>query len=175
MSCSMRRSGIPDPRPLLLGVALLGATACWPYGFAGGGLPEHVRTVAVLPFENETPQPELQREVWESLRREMQQRLGLRDAPEARADAVVRGTLVRYEPDIPIAFAATGRQPASARRKLQIVCDVEILDQKTGRVLWQRRGLIAEGEYNEGAEPNGRRVALQRLINDVIDGAQSQW
>jgi hypothetical protein len=156
-------------------LVLAAAGGCWPYGFAGGGLPEHVRTVAVLPFENETPQPELQREVLESLRREMQSRLGLRDAPEARADAIVRGTLVRYEPDIPIAFAATGQQPVSARRKLQIVCDVEIVDQKTGRVLWERRGLIAEGEYNEGAEPNGRRIALQRLVNDVIDGAQSQW
>ena len=159
----------------MLALLLVTASACWPYGFAGGGLPEHVRTVAVLPFENETPQPELQREVWESLRREMQARLGLRDAPETRADAVVRGTLVRYEPDIPIAYAAAGRQPTSARRKLQIVCDVEIVDQKTGRVLWQQRGLIAEGEYNEGAEPNGRRVALQRLVNEVIDGAQRQW
>ncbi|HEX2716045.1 MAG TPA: LPS assembly lipoprotein LptE [Gemmatimonadaceae bacterium] len=171
----MRRSGLHSGWSLALALLTLVVGACWPYGFAGGGLPEHVRTVAVLPFENETPQPELQREVWESLRREMQSRLGLRDAPEARADAVVRGTLVRYEPDIPIAFAAVGRQPTSARRKLQIVCDIEIVDQKTGRVLWERRGLIAEGEYNEGAEPNGRRVALQRLVNDVIDGAQSQW
>jgi hypothetical protein len=169
MPMSMRRSG----RFSLL-LALL--AACWsPYGFAGGGLPAHVKTVAVLPFENETPQAELQREVWQALRGAMQSRLGVRDAPESRADAVVRGTLTRYDVDIPIAYTANSRQVTSARRKLQIVCDIEIIDQKTGKTLWQRKGLTAEGEYEENGETTGRRVALERLVNDVIEGAQSQW
>ena len=168
----MFRSG----RSRVLLVALALAVACRsPYGFAGGGLPAHVRTVAVLPFENETPQAELQREVWQALRGQMQSRLGVRDAPESRADAIVRGTLLRYDVDIPIAYAANNRQVTSARRKLQLVCDIEIIDQKTGKTLWQRKGLIAEGEYEENAEAAGRRVALQRLVNDVIEGAQSQW
>lgn len=134
-----------------------------------------MHTVAVLPFENETPQAELQREVWQALRAAMQSRLGVRDAPESRADAVVRGTLVRYDVDIPIAYAANTRQVTSARRKLQVVCDIEIIDQKTGKTLWQRKGLTAEGEYEENSEATGRRVALERLVNDVIEGAQSQW
>jgi len=165
----MRRSG----RSSLLLVLL---AACWsPYGIAGGGLPSPVHTIAVLPFENETPQAELQREVWQALRAAMQSRLGVRDAPESRADAVVRGTLVRYDVDIPIAYAANTRQVTSARRKLQVVCDIEIIDQKTGKTLWQRKGLTAEGEYEENSEATGRRVALERLVNDVIEGAQSQW
>ena len=134
-----------------------------------------MHTVAVLPFENETPQAELQREVWQALRAAMQSRLGVRDAPESRADAVVRGTLVRYDVDIPIAYAANTRQVTSARRKLQVVCDIEIIDQKTGKTLWQRKGLTAEGEYEENSEASGRRIALERLVNDVIEGAQSQW
>lgn len=166
----MRRSGLS--RLLVLALAI-GCRS--PYGFAGGGLPPHVRTIAVLPFENETPQAELQREVWQALRGEMQARLGVRDAPESRADAIVRGTLVRYDIDIPIAYAANTRQVTSARRKLQLVCDIEIIDQKTGKTLWQRKGLTAEGEYEENGEATGRRVALQRLVNDVIEGAQSQW
>jgi hypothetical protein len=134
-----------------------------------------VHTIAVLPFENETPQAELQRELWQALRAAMQSRLGVRDAPESRADAVVRGTLVRYDVDIPIAYAANTRQVTSARRKLQVVCDIEIIDQKTGKTLWQRKGLTAEGEYEENSEASGRRIALERLVNDVIEGAQSQW
>jgi hypothetical protein len=166
----MRRSG----RSSLL-VALLLVAACWPYGFAGGGLPSNIHTVAVLPFENETPQAELQREVWEALRGEMKSRLGLRDAPEARADAVVRGTLLRYDTGIPIALSANRGQVTSARRKLQIVCDIEIVDQKTGKMLWQRKGITAEGEYEEPNEENGRRDALRKLVTDVVEGAQSQW
>ena len=166
----MRRSGRCS---LLLALLLLGA--CWPYGFAGGGLPSNIHTVAVLPFENETPQAELQREVWEALRGEMKSRLGLRDAPEARADAVVRGTLLRYDTGIPIALSANRGQVTSARRKLQIVCDIEIVDQKTGKMLWQRKGITAEGEYEEPNEENGRRDALRKLVTDVVEGAQSQW
>ena len=167
----MRRSG----RSSVLGALLFATAGCWPYGFAGGGLPSSIRTVAVPPFENETPQAELQREIWEALRGEMKSKLGLRDAAEARADAVVRGTLLRYDTGIPIALSTNRGQVTSSRRKLQIVCDIEIVDQKTGKMLWQRKGLTAEGEYDEPNEPVGRREALRRLMSDVIEGAQSQW
>src|SRR5215207_9509984 len=100
---SMRRSGVISALLLLL-------AGCFPYGFAGGGLPSHVKTVAVLPFDNQTPSPDLQREVFDAMRRGVQSRLGLRDAPEARADAILRGTLLRYDADIPVAYSADPRQ-----------------------------------------------------------------
>jgi hypothetical protein len=131
--------------------------------------------VAVLPFENETPSSELQRELLEQLRRDIQSRLNLRDAPEARADAVVRGTIARYETDIPVSFSADPRQATSARRRLQLTVDVEIIQQSTGRVLWQRKGLVGEGEYAERAEVAGRRIAMERIASEIIEGAQSQW
>lgn len=150
--------------------------ACFPYGFAGGGLPSHVKTVSVLPFENETAAPELQRELYELMRKSVQSRLGLREATEDRADAVVRGTITRYDPDVPVAYSAdVALSTTNVRRRLQITVDVEIVDQTTGRTLWSRKGLAAEGEYAERAEPAGRRQAIERLINDVIEGAQSQW
>lgn len=154
---------------LLLGLV----TGC--YGFAGGGLPSHVRTVAVLPFENEAASPELPRELQDALREGLQSRLGLRDAPESRANAVVRGVVTRYEFDIAAAFSANPAQATSARRRLRVQVNVEIVDQVTGRVLWSKNGMSAEGEYSEGNEPAGRRQAIDRIVNDVIDGAQSQW
>jgi len=156
-------------------VALLFALAgCW-YGFAGGGLPEHIRTVAVVPFENETSTSAVQTELHDLLRRDIERRLGLRDATESRADAVVRGTIVRYEEDIPIAFSTDPRQATTARRRLQLVVDVEIVDQSTGRALWTRKSLSAEGDYGEREETEGRRRALEKIVNDIIEGAQSQW
>jgi hypothetical protein len=159
---------------LALGLCLGVLTGC-PYGFAGGGLPSHVRTVAVLPFDNETTSPELQRELFELMRRELQGRLGLREAGEARADAVIRGTIRRYETDVPIGYSADPAQATSARRKLQISVDVEIVDQTTGRMLWERKGLTADADYAERAEVQGRRQAIERLVRDMVEGAQSQW
>ena len=169
----MRRSGLTSA---LAGVLLLLSSAsCFPYGFAGGGLPSNVKTVAILPFDNQTPSPDLQREVYDAMRSGIQSRLGLRDAPEARADAILRGTLLKYDADIPVAYSADPRKATTARRRLQIVLDIELVDQRTGKALWQRKGLTAEGEYAESAEASGRRQAIERLVTDVVEGAQSQW
>ncbi len=145
------------------------------YGFAGGGLPSHIRTLAILPFDNETPSPELQREILEAMRKELQPRLGVRDAPEARADALVRGIVRTYDLDIPVGYSADPTQAVTSRRKLQITLDVEIVDQTTGKTIWERKALRAEGEYAERDESGGRRDAIRRLVNDIVEGAQSQW
>ena len=157
---------------LILVVASL--TGCL-YGFAGGGLPTHIRTVAVMPFDNETATPELPRELQEALRQGMQSRLGLRDAPEDRASAVVRGTVTRYELDIPVGFSANPNQATSARRRLRVLVDIEIVDQVTGKVLWQKTGVSAEGEYADRGEAEGRKQAIERIVTEIIEGAQSQW
>lgn len=166
----MRRSGI------LASAAFALLTACGVhYGFAGGGLPPNIKTMAVLPFDNQTASPELQGELYDNMRRELQRRLGVRDAPEQRADAVVRGTISGYVADVPIAYSADPQQAVSARRKVQVTVDVEIVEQKTGKILLEKKGLMAEGEYGERAEAQGRQEAIKRLVNDIVEGAQSQW
>jgi Lipopolysaccharide-assembly len=164
----MRRSGAYSLVGLLL-------TACIPYGFTGGGLPSHIRTVAIVPFENQTATPELPRELTDALRIRLHDRLGLRDAPESKANAIVRGSIQRYEVDIPIAYSANNKQTTTARRMLQLVVDIEMVDQVTGKTLWQRKGLLAEGDYEERGEAAGRKVAMDHIVNAVIEGAQSQW
>src|SRR5687767_674040 len=145
------------------------------YGFSQGAFPSHVRTMAIMPFDNQTAAPELQSELLENMREQLQRRLGVRDASETRADAIVRGKIVGYDADVPVAYSADPRQAISARRKLQITVDVEILDQTSGKILWQRKGLRAEGEYTERAEPDGRKLAIEKIVNDIVEGAQSQW
>jgi hypothetical protein len=51
----------------------------WKYGFHGGGLPRNIRTIAVEPFENNTPTPELQKVILDGLRAATGSRLGLRE------------------------------------------------------------------------------------------------
>ena len=145
------------------------------YGFSQGAFPSHVRTMAIMPFDNQTAAPELQSELLENMREQLQRRLGVRDASETRADAIVRGKIVGYDADVPVSYSADPRQAISARRKLQITVDVEILDQTSGKILWQRKGLRAEGEYAERAEPDGRKLAIEKIVNDIVEGAQSQW
>jgi hypothetical protein len=135
----------------------------------------NIKTVAILPFDNQTPEPALTKEVNDAIIDAFEGRLGLRRAAEANADAVVRGRVVRYDPDVPIAFQpGTGRVDVT-KRQVQVSVDIEIVDQRNGKTLWQRQGLSEVGEYAPPQEVDGRKVALQKLENDIVDGAQSQW
>ena len=155
---------------------LLAVGACIPhYGFAGGGLPPHIRSMAILPFDNETASPELQRELLEAMRRDLQPRLGVREAPEDKADALVRGVIRTYDVDIPVGFSANQTQPVTSRRRLQLTLDVQIIDQTSGKTLFERKGLRAEADYVERDDAGGRRDAVKRVVNDMVEGAQSQW
>jgi hypothetical protein len=146
------------------------------YGFAGGGLPPTIKTVAVLPFDNQTPEPTLTQEISRAVREAVESRLGLRQSAEARADAVVRGSITRYEPDLPVAYTGGDSSRVTVtRREVQITVSVEILDQKQGKALWQRNGLVVRGDYDSGQEAEGRRKALDDLVVNIVDGAQSQW
>src|SRR3989475_4140249 len=151
-----------------------GALAACPYHFSGGGLP-HVKTVAILPFDNQTPQPELTKEVNDAVREAFEGRLGLREAGEQNADAVVRGRVTRYDPDTPVALQPGRGQVSVTQRRVQISVDVEILDQRDGKTLWQRQGLTVDGEDDPPKEADGRKIALSKLVNEIVDGAQSQW
>jgi hypothetical protein len=157
----------------LVSLSTLTLTGC--YGFAGGGLPPSVKTVAVLPFDNQTPEPTLTQEISQAVREAVEQRLGLRQSAEARADAVVRGSITRYEPDLPVAYTGGDSAVTVTRRQVEITVSVEIRDQKQGKALWERNGLTVRGDYEPGREADGRRKALDELVVNIVDGAQSQW
>jgi hypothetical protein len=131
--------------------------------------------MAILPFDNETPSPDLPRELFDAMRRDFQPRLGIRDAPQERADALARGVIRTYDVDVPVGYSANQTTAVASRRRLQVTLDVQIVDQTTGKTLFERKGLRAEGDYPEGDEPTGRREAIKRLVNDMVEGAQSQW
>jgi TolB-like protein len=150
------------------------------YKFSGGGFPPDVKTVAVLPFDNLTSEPILTSEIATAVREAVQNRLGLRQAGESQADAVVRGTVTGYNPDVPVAFNATGNQaqPVQVNNRLvQITLNIEIVDQKSGKTLWSRQGLMTQGDYDptRESEAQARQKALDKIVTDIVDGAQSQW
>lgn len=168
MTTSLRVRG----RVLIASAALWGGCL---YGFAGGGMPSHIRTVAILPFDNQTAEPVLAQEVGEAMREALERRLGLRIGSEANADAIVRGTILRYEPGIALAIQGGQQRPDVTRRRVQLSLNVEIFDVRENRTLWQRNGLLVDGEYEPPAEARGRELALEKLVADIVDGAQSQW
>ena len=89
--------------------------------------------MAILPFDNQTPEPVLTKEVNDAITEAIQGRLGLRPAAETRADAVVRGRVLRYDSDVPIAFQPGLGRADVTKRQVQLTVDVEIVDQRSGK------------------------------------------
>jgi len=105
----------------------------------------------------------------------MEGRLGLRLAGEQTADAVVRGRIARYDPDVPVVIQPGVGNVNVTQRQVQLTVDVEIIDQRDGHPLWKKQGLTVTGEYQPPQESDGRKKALDKLVTEIVDGAQSQW
>jgi hypothetical protein len=144
------------------------------YSLNGGGLPTDIKSVAIIPFDNDTPSPELQQELNAALRTAVLSKLGLKEAGEDKASAVVRGKIVKYDLDVATAFSANPAQATSSRRQLQVVVHVEIFDQIHNHVM-MTKDYTEIGDYPEGGEASGRKQAIDKIVSDVIQGAQSNW
>lgn len=167
-------------RAWLCAATLVVAAGACSYGFVGGGLPAHVRTVAVLPFENETSQPLLETDIQRALQSELPRSLGVRIAEQGVADAVVRGTVSSYDEVVssvrPTDSATGSSQVGVAQRQVRIVFDAEIYDMKEDQVLWRAQGQSVLGAYGESESPDaGREKAIEEIVTRFVEGAQSQW
>src|SRR5262249_61738148 len=115
-------------------------------------------------------------EVANSGRDPRQNRRGLRPASEARAAARVRGTIVRYEPDLPVQYNAQENRTVSVTKRLvQITVSVAIMDQRQGKPIWERSGLVVEGDYDPGQEAAGRPRGPDKPVTHNVEGAQQPW
>ena len=161
-------------------VALLGAllTVACNYSFRAGSFPPpHIQTIAIEPFDNETTRFELSAELYDQLLRNLPGALGIRTAGADVADAVVRGSINRYDVAAPNYRAgAGGVAPQVLQRQVSISVSVEIVDLVENVILWESSNVVAQGEFPEGApEEGGRQIAMDLLVQRIVDGAQSNW
>jgi hypothetical protein len=174
---SLKISGIRAVRLVSVLALALSLSGCI-YGFTGGGLPSHIRTVAVLPFENTTPQPLLEAEIQQALQTQLPRDLGVRLVDESVADAVVRGRITRYEETVPSVRPSRGQAQVNVvQRQVRISYEAEIYDFQKDRALWKAASQTVIGNYQPDQEAplEGTSRAIEELVKKVIEGAQSQW
>jgi hypothetical protein len=172
---SLRTSGIRVASGLALTLLLSGCI----YSFqAGAGFPDYVKTVAIVPFENDTNRPELTDEIFQALLRDFPRSQGLQPAGEDVADAVVRGTITRYDLSTPsYRPGAAGEVPQVLQRQVSITVSVQIVNLVDNKILWESRSVSVQGQYLEESESEeqGKALAIELLVQRIIDGAQSNW
>lgn len=156
----------------LLCAALAGCN----YGLRGGGFPDHIESIFVESFENRTPQFELEQQVFRAMVDEVPSALGVRIASRDNADAWLTGSILGYD-DVAQNYSSTGGNRVQVlQHQVRISINVRLLDARQNVILWEGR-VSGTGQYapNSETEDTGRRLAIEQIVRDVIDGAQSQW
>lgn len=168
------RSVVARLAPLCLSLFLAGCL----YGFSGGGgFPSHIRTVFIAPLENRTDQFEIDQQLSRLLTERLPRALGVRLAGEQVADAVVRGRIMGYSD---AAQNYVPGQPGSVevfQHQVQITVAIEVVDVRNNEILWESQGLTGRGEYRPDTQSDqvARQKAVESLVQQILDGAQSQW
>ncbi len=146
---------------------------------AGSGFPPHVQTLAVIPFDNETDRFEVSQELHQVLLDELPRTFGVRTGSEEFAEAVVRGTIRQYtvQADSYRPELDGGDRTQVIERAVRISVEVQVIDLANDLVLWENANLSAAGEFLEatGTEEEGRALAITRVVQDIINGLQSNW
>jgi hypothetical protein len=147
------------------------------YSFSqGSGFPSDIRTLYIAAFDNETVQLDLDNQIFRMLSERVPRALGIRPGGEGTADAIIRGRIMRYDD---IAQTRPG-QPGTIevlQHQVQITVAVQIIDVRRNEILWESTGVTGRGEYRPDSQTDdaARLLAIESIVRQVIDGAQSQW
>jgi len=137
-----------------------------------------VKTVAIVPFDNDTNRPEITDELFQALLREFPRSQGLQPASEEVADAGVTGVIRRYDISTPsYRSGGAGTDVTVLQRQVMLAVEVQIINQVDNEILWESRNLSVQGQFLEESETEdeGRALAIKDLVQRIIDGAQSNW
>ncbi len=140
-------------------------------------MPGHIRTVYVEPAGNNSSRFGLSETLTEELLEAARERLGLQLSAEAEADAIIRATIQRYSDDAVNFDAVQGIGADVFQRRVTVSASVQIVDRTSNEIIWSSQNLTGAGEYQPGSETEeeGTIVALENLVQQIVDGAQSQW
>ena len=148
------------------------------YGFEGGGFPSHIRTIYIAPFENQTAQFDVEQQLFTALLDEIPARLGLQAAGRENADAILTGSIRRYN-DQAQNYTAGSEQRAGniLTHEVQIGISAQLVDVRDNVIRWEAGSLTGRGQYRPDSQPDdvGQQEAIENLVEQIIDGAQSQW
>ena len=141
-------NGVPRRRfqATMLLVAML-LSGCG-YRLAGTGapvLPDHIKVLVVLPFENRTTRPEIEQRVTEEVARELSKR-GRYEVVTDRtlADAMLEGAVTSYRTS-PVEF---GAESLATRVEAVVTIQATMRELATDDLLWSQDGLVFREQFN---------------------------
>ncbi len=134
-------------------------------------LPQHIKTIAVRPFENVTSQPEIGQKLWLATTQEFVQdgRIAYSDSEE-KADGVVVGSITQYrETELSHDVNLIPRE-----YQIWVIMNLRFLDRSNNQYLWEEPLLEQKLRYFVETEPGGktaeeaREELWDRFSRDIV-------
>ncbi|MBN2332360.1 MAG: LptE family protein [Deltaproteobacteria bacterium] len=157
--------------PLLLFASIFLFSACLGYHFqgSGGALPEHLKTVAITPFANQTYESLVDTYLTNALVGEFSRSKRLRMVDQADADLVISGA-VKEVSNTSISYSGNDR---AYEYRVRVRIEVVIRDVRQDIVVWQNGNMHEVEEYHTSGEPNDvqtrKRVAIARVCKVLAE------
>ena len=152
---------------VLLGMVL--TTACG-YGLQGtsSALPESIRIIVLLPFENHTTRPEIEQRVTEETARQLASRGRYRVVTDREgADALLEGAIIGFRTN-PVQFNAEGR---ASRVETIVSIQASLRDLSSDEILWSQSGLLFRSQWDVPATEAGFFDQETVALEDIARGA----
>ncbi|HKQ18282.1 MAG TPA: LptE family protein [Candidatus Eisenbacteria bacterium] len=142
-------------------------------------LPQHIKTLSVPVFANNTVEYGLSDDVTQALADAFLREGRLRLVSERDADAILRGTVVSYKNQV---FGYT-RAERATQYEIVLVVKVVFRDTVKNRDLWKEDALTVRTTYNVAAvgnepartETEGRRDVVQKLADQIVSRTIQGW
>jgi outer membrane lipopolysaccharide assembly protein LptE/RlpB len=134
---------------LLVRLGLLLLSACG-YTLVGqGSFPDHIETIAIPVFENDTLQEGAEEVITNAVIDQFIQRGRVQLVSETKADAILLGTVTTYRNKEAVTF---NDQNQVSSYKLTVTVAAELKDLVEDTVLWETKGLSQDFDYKGGPD-----------------------
>lgn len=142
----------------------------------GGGFPSHIRTIYIESFENETVEFGVGQLIDQELMRRVPRALGVQLAGRETADAILSGRITQYSNQTQSQRATEAGGFSVEQQQVNITASARIVEVARNVILWEGQ-ITGQALYrpDSQSEEDARVVAVDQLVQRIIDGAQSQW
>jgi hypothetical protein len=145
--------------------------SCGPYSFTGAGLPG-IKTVAIPLFDNQTEEYGIREDLTNKLVLAFVQDNTLKVVNERVADAVLRGTILKYQKE-----AYTFDENENVKEYItRIYVKITVEDKKHNKNIWEEDNLQGWATFpSDSSETYGKSQAIDKLTADIVNRTVKGW
>jgi outer membrane lipopolysaccharide assembly protein LptE/RlpB len=135
----------------------------------GGTFPEGITSVAIIPLENKTTEPNLTAIFTSALRREFIFRQDVKVVTEQKAEATLVGSITAVD-TASVAYEAQGR---ATEYDISVTVDARLIRQGTKAVLWKGEKIKGTWHYLASLDvmtnETNKNQAIQKIASDLSE------